>query len=94
MLMLSCAKDAAALPVQALVQHLVGRQWRRKLEGPPPQEVARVLHWFGDQPSQQQPFSLHAMCAAGRPYGCARSRPLACMQPAPGSYVIMGIMQR
>lgn len=56
--------------LQALVHHLVGRQWRRKLEAAYPEEVAQMLHWFGDQASEQRPFSIHNMCSTGQPYGC------------------------
>lgn len=56
--------------LQALVHHLVGRQYRRKLESPYPEEIAQVLHWFGDQPSEQRPFSIHNLCTTGQPHGC------------------------
>ncbi len=55
--------------VQALVYHLVGRQWRRKLEAAYPEEVAQVLQWFGDQACEQRPFSIHNMCATGQTHG-------------------------
>lgn len=55
--------------LQALVHHLVGRQWRRKLEASYPEEVAQMLQWFGDQASEQRPFSIHNMCATGQPHG-------------------------
>lgn len=58
--------------MQALVHHLVGRQWRRKLEAAYPEEVAQMLHWFGDQASEQRPFSIHNMCSTGQPYGCVQ----------------------
>lgn len=59
--------------MQALVHHLVGRQFRRKLESSYPEEVAQVLLWFGDQPSEQRPFSIHNLCATGQPHGCAHA---------------------
>jgi hypothetical protein len=57
--------------VQALIHHLVGRHWRRKLEAGYPEEVAQVLQWFGDQPSEQRPFSIHSLCTVGQAHGCA-----------------------
>ena len=55
--------------LQVLLHHLVGRQWRRKLEAPFPEEVAQILHWFGDQPLEQRPYSVHNLCAAGQRHG-------------------------
>lgn len=55
--------------LQVLLHHLVGRQWRRKLEAAFPEEVAQILHWFGDQPSEQRPYSVHNLCAAGHRHG-------------------------
>ena len=52
--------------LQVLLHHLVGRHWRRKLEAPFPGEVAQILHWFGDQPLEQRPYSVHNLCAAGQ----------------------------
>ena len=56
--------------MQVLLHHLVGRQWRRKLEAPFPEEVAQILHWFGDQNSEPpRPFSVHALCGTGQRHG-------------------------
>ena len=55
--------------LQVVLHHLVGRQWRRKLEAPFPEEVAQILHWFGDQPAEQRPYSVHNLCTAGQRHG-------------------------
>ena len=50
-----------------LLHHLVGRQWRRKLEAPFPEEVAQILHWFGDQrpSSAPTPCTISAQLGSG-----------------------------
>ncbi|KAK9804481.1 hypothetical protein WJX73_007788 [Symbiochloris irregularis] len=54
---------------QALLQHLVGRRWRRPLDNVCPTEVAQILHWFLDDPAPQHAFSIHSLCAAGQGRG-------------------------
>ena len=61
--------------MQALLRHVVGRQWRRQLDGQPlaaaAPAVAALLAWFWDRPSLDvHPFSIHSLCEAGRAHGC------------------------
>lgn len=65
---------------QALLRHVMGRQWRRQLGGEPLAQaapaVAALLAWFWDRPGlDAHPFSIHSLCEAGRTHGC---RPLTC----------------
>ena len=82
--------------MQALVHHLVGRQWRRKLEAAYPEEVAQMLHWFGDQASEQRPFSIHNMCSTGQAYGCvpAWTALICCSQPSVPQLQALGHVNR
>ena len=61
--------------MQALLRHVMGRQWRRQLDGKPlaaaAPAVAALLAWFWDRPGlDAHPFSIHSLCEAGRAHGC------------------------
>ena len=62
---------SCAVRFQALLHHLVGRAWRRRLDSECPAEVQHLLAWFLDQPASRHAFSIHAICAAGRGTECA-----------------------
>lgn len=62
-------RSGQMLLAQGLQQHCVGRAWRRHADTALPEALSRLLRWFWDEPSPQYPFSIHNLCAAGKPHG-------------------------
>lgn len=73
-------RSGQMLLAQGLQQHCVGRAWRRHADTALPEALSRLLRWFWDEPSPQYPFSIHNLCAAGKPHGYLPSQ---CLQHIP-----------
>ena len=58
------------LLAQVLLQHLLGRQWRRTSTAPQQHtELGQLLSWFWDSPAAEHPFSLHNLVEGGSKHG-------------------------
>lgn len=64
-------RSGQMMMAQGLVQHFLGRNWRVYSEQRP-EDLAfyrEIIRWFGDQPSDKVPFSLHRLVELGTSVG-------------------------
>jgi len=54
---------------QALIVNFLGRGWRNDGASTLPDLFVQTIRWFADVPSDQVPYSIHAIAKAGQSYG-------------------------